>query len=102
MQDLNLHELFKLKPIKKDKEQTHRLTQPQENWHFGLKKEKPCNIQKNREIKMSNDKKPPLGSRIRSMLIVYELFGEYYSESQRRSALGIMANLLKEVDENGV
>jgi hypothetical protein len=49
---------------------------------------------------MSDNKKPPLGSRIRSMLIVYELFGEYYSESQRRSALGIMANLLKEVDAN--
>mgnify|MGYP003141729889 CR=1 FL=1 len=40
MQDLNLHELFKLKPIKKDKEQTHRLTQPQRKLALRVKKRK--------------------------------------------------------------
>ncbi len=40
----NLHELFKLGPIKRDKEQTHRLTQPQKKAGFSgkLKTHKPA------------------------------------------------------------
>ena len=49
-----------------------------------------------RERKMLDDTKPPLGSRIRSMILVYDAFGETYTDADK-FALKIMANLLKEV-----
>ena len=46
---------------------------------------------------MLDDTKPPLGSRIRSMILVYDAFGETYTDADKKFALKIMANLLKEV-----
>jgi len=45
---------------------------------------------------MLDDTKPPLGSRIRSMILVYDAFGETYTDRDKTSVLKIMANLLRE------
>ena len=46
---------------------------------------------------MLDDTKPPLGSRIRSMILVYDAFGETYTDRDKKSVLKIMATLLREV-----
>jgi len=45
---------------------------------------------------MLDDTKPPLGSRIRSMILVYDAFSETYTDRDKRFALKIMVNLLRE------